>query len=183
MYRLWWAQSRSQEEPALGREKGRPHRRFTGADCQCQSGSQSHVSLYWLYTLPRLGWRYSTGKGAKKQGFYTLPCLNNDVGIMSRDACYSPRSFSSWPAASLVKTPVSNDPCQRLPRAAVMTYHTSSLRPQHRQLQSCTCFCCQIRPLSWQIDAMRRDAAAEGKKNTGRGQERQARQWAMAEDT
>lgn len=44
---------------------------------------------------------------------------------MNRDACYSPWSFSSWPAASLVKTPVSNDPCQRLPR----TYHTSSLVP------------------------------------------------------
>lgn len=46
------------------------------------------------------------------------------------DARYSPRTLGSRPADSLVKTPVSNDPCQRPARAAVMTYHTSSLRPR-----------------------------------------------------
>ena len=48
---------------------------------------------------------------------------------MNTGVCYSHWSFGSCPAASLVKTPVSNDPCQRLTCTAVMTYHASSLKP------------------------------------------------------
>lgn len=114
---------------ALGREKGRPHRRFRGADCLSQLVSQSRVSLHWLCTLPRPHWRYSTGKGGEEAGFYTLSGLNNDVGAVSRSDSYSPWSFSSWPVASLVEAPVSADPCQRLPCTNEIAYHSSSLRP------------------------------------------------------
>lgn len=65
----------------------------------------------------------------KEAGFSPPSCLNNDVGAMNRGACNSPWTFGSWPVASLVRAPVSNDPCQRIPCIAVMTYHISSLRP------------------------------------------------------
>lgn len=177
---------------ALGREKGRPHRRFTGADCLSQPVSQSHVSLRWLCTLPRPHWRYSTGKEAKKQGFYMMSGLNNDVGAMNRGAHYSPWSFGSWPAASLVKAPVSNDPCQRLLRTAVMTYHTSSLRPHTDNYNHIYSFCCRIRPLLWQIDMVMRDAAVgegagewnrEGGQEQGNVSKHRLQQWGMTKDT
>lgn len=83
----------------------------------------------------------------EEAGFYTLSSLNNDVGAMNRGARYSPWSNSSWPADSLVKAPVSNDPCQRLPRTAVRTYHTSSLRPHTDNYNHIYSFSCRIRPL------------------------------------
>ncbi|KAI4804167.1 hypothetical protein KUCAC02_025804 [Chaenocephalus aceratus] len=112
---------------ALGGEEGRPHRRFTGAHCLSHQSANpvSHFADY-AYFPDRTG-DTPQGEGTKKQGLYALLCLNNDVGSMNRGARYSPWSFGSWPAASLVKAPVSNDPCQRLPCTAVMTYHTSSL--------------------------------------------------------
>lgn len=107
---------------------------------------------------------------AAEAGFYTWSCLNNDVGIMNRDARYSPWSFSSRPAASLVKTPVSNDPCQRVPHTAVMTYHTSSLRPHTDNYNDICSFCSQIRPLLWQID-MVKGVSAVGERSREGGQE------------
>lgn len=110
----------------------------------------------------------------KEAGFYTLSCLNNDVGATNRGAHYSPWSFGSWPAASLVKAPVSNDPCQRLPHTAVMTYHTSSLRPHTDNYNHIYSFCYWISPLLWQIDMVMRDAAVgegAGEWNREGGQE------------
>ncbi len=128
----------------------------------------------------------------EEAGFYTWSCLNNDVGVMNRGARYSPWSFGSWPVASLVKAPVSNDPCQRLPRTAVMTYHTSSLRPHTDNYNHIYSFFCRIRPLLWQIDMVMRDAAAgegvgewnrEGGQEQGNMSEHRAQQWRMTEDT
>lgn len=94
----------------------------------------------------------------KEAGFSTLLCLNNDVGIMNRATCYSLQSFGSRPAASLVKAPVSNDPCQRMARAAVMTYHTSSPHTDNQNLSS-KC-CCRIRPPSGHRDGWRETGGA-----------------------
>ncbi len=131
----------------LGREKGRPHRRFTGADCLSRLVSQSpcltSLIMHTSQTAPEILHR----ERGEEAGFYTLSCLNNDAGATNRGAHYSPRSFGSWPAASLVRAPVSNDPCQRLPRTAVMTYHTSSLRPHTDSYNHIYSFCCRIRPL------------------------------------
>ena len=155
---------------ALGGEEGRPHRRFTGAHCLSHQSANpvSHLADY-AHFPDRTG-DTPQGEGTKKQGFYALLCLNNDVGSMNRGAHYSPWSFGSWPAASLVKAPVSNDPCQRLPRTAVMTYHTSSLRPHTDNYNHIYSFCCHIRPLVWQIDmVMRAATAGEGAGEWSRG--------------
>lgn len=125
----------------------------------------------------------------EKAGFYMLSCLNNDVGAMNRGAHYSPWSFGSWPVASPVKTPVSNDPCQRLPHTAVMTYHTSSLRPHTDNYNHIYSFCCRIRLLLWQIDMVMRDTevgegagGVEEKKRARAGEYVQARSTAMRDD-
>lgn len=131
---------------ALGGEKGRPHRRFTGADCPSQPGRPIPCPALLIMRTPRAAPVTLHRERGKEAGFSTLLCLNNDVGIMNRATCYSLQSFSSRPAASLVQAPVSNDPCQRIARAAVMTYHTSSLRPHTgNQNRSSKC-CCRIGP-------------------------------------
>lgn len=120
----------------------------------------------------------------REAGFYTLSFLNNHVGATNRGAHYSPWSFGSWPVASLVKTPVSNDPCQRLPRTAVMTYHTSSLRPHTDNYNHIYSFCCRIWALLWQIDmAMREieveEEARESKRKRGQEQGNMSRHGAQ----
>lgn len=188
MHRLPQAWSVSEKDlrilkgPGPGKREGQTsqevHRSWLSVSTRQPIPCLTSLIMHTSQTAPEILHR----ERGEEAGFYTLSWLNNDVGIMNRDARYSPWSFSSWPAASPVKTPVSNDPCQRLPRAAVMTYHTSSLRPHTDNCNHICSFYCQIRPLSWQIDMVRGDTAVgEGAQERKRRRRARAGEYVQAQ--
>ncbi|TNN83088.1 hypothetical protein EYF80_006695 [Liparis tanakae] len=82
------------EELAMGREKGRPHRRFTAERTVCLRRSANPVSHFADYAhFPDRTGDTPQGEAPRSGVFTRLPCLNNDVAAVNRGARYSPRSF------------------------------------------------------------------------------------------